>query len=98
VLIQEGRGGYALFVLESGEARVERDGNEIRRMTAGEVFGEIALLGEGRRSADVVAISDVRILAMFGACFREMETEMPVVTARVRELAERRSRDLEVER
>jgi cAMP-dependent protein kinase regulator len=95
LLTAEGRGGYAFFILEAGEARVERDGTEIGRMGSGDVFGEISLLGDGRRSADVVAISDARVLAMFGTHFREMEAAMPSVAIRLKELAERRSQDLD---
>lgn len=91
LLTHEGRTSYAFFVLESGDARVEQDGAELRRLGPGDVFGEIALLGDGRRSADVVAVGDVRIYAMFGTRFREMQEAMPDVAARLQELAESRS-------
>jgi CRP-like cAMP-binding protein len=73
LLTHEGRSGYAFFILASGDARVEQDGEELRRLGPGEVVGEIAMLGDGRRSADVVAVDDVRIYSMFGTRFREMQ-------------------------
>jgi CRP/FNR family transcriptional regulator, cyclic AMP receptor protein len=91
LLTHEGRASYAFFILESGDARVEQDGAELRRLGPGDVFGEIAMLGDGRRSADVVAVDDVRIYSMFGTRFREMQKAMPEVAARLRELAESRT-------
>jgi CRP-like cAMP-binding protein len=49
------------------------------------------MLGDGRRSADVVAVGDVRIYSMFGTHFREVQEAMPEVAARIRELAESRT-------
>jgi CRP-like cAMP-binding protein len=91
LLTHEGRTSYAFFIVESGDARVELDGEELRRLGPGDVFGEIAMLGDGRRSADVVAVGDVRIYSMFGTRFREMQEAMPAVAARLRELADSRS-------
>lgn len=43
---------------------------EIRRMTKGEYFGEKALLGEGRRTANIYAISPqgVELLCLYRKC------------------------------
>jgi CRP-like cAMP-binding protein len=48
------------------------------------------MLGDGRRSADVVAVTDVCLYAMFGTRFREMQEVMPAVAARLQALAESR--------
>ena len=91
LLTREGRTSYAFFIVESGDARVEQDGEELRRLGPGDAFGEIAMLGDGRRSADVVAVNDVRVYSMFGTRFREMQDVMPAVAARLQRLAESRS-------
>jgi CRP-like cAMP-binding protein len=57
----------------------------------GDVFGEMAFFGDGRRSAGVVADTDVRVLVMFGARFREMQLSMPDVAARLEDLVRERS-------
>ena len=94
-LAHEGASGYAFFVLDSGEARVEHEGRIIGHLSAGDVFGELAMLGDGHRRADVVASSDVRVFSMFGTRFREMQVSMPAVAARLQELADRRIRELD---
>ena len=48
----EGASGYAFFVIEHGEARVMHGDEELRRLRPGDFFGEAAILGDGRRTAD----------------------------------------------
>jgi CRP-like cAMP-binding protein len=89
-IVHEGSPGYGFFVLDVGEVRIEHDGGEVGRLGPGDVFGELALLGDGRRHADVVAVTDVRVLSMFGTHFREMQTSMPSVEAGLERLADDR--------
>ena len=62
VVIAEGDAGASLYVVVSGELSVHRNGNEIARLGAGSPFGERALLNKRRRSATVVAQTEVRLL------------------------------------
>jgi CRP-like cAMP-binding protein len=89
-IVHEGSPGYGLFVLDDGEVRIENDCGEVGRLGPGDVFGELALLGDGRRYADVVAVGDVGVLSMFGTHFREMQTSMPSVEASLERLADDR--------
>jgi pyruvate,water dikinase len=54
-ITKEGAGGAAFFVIESGEATVSIGGQPRATLTAGDYFGEIALIDEGARSATVTA-------------------------------------------
>jgi pyruvate,water dikinase len=58
-VIQEGSGGAAFFVIESGEAKVLIGGKENTTLGPGDYFGEIALFDEGARMATIVATSDM---------------------------------------
>ena len=69
---------------------MDHDGAEVRRLGPGDVLGELALLGDGRRHADAVAVHDVRVGSMFGTHFREMQTSMPSVEAGLERLADDR--------
>lgn len=62
-VMKEGLGGAAFFVIESGEATVTVRGDERARLTAGDYFGEVALIDEGARTATVTAATD---LACYG--------------------------------
>jgi CRP-like cAMP-binding protein len=54
-LVQEGDFGYAMFAIVSGAAEVSQDGGVLRALGPGDVFGEIAVMSGGRRTATVKA-------------------------------------------
>jgi CRP/FNR family cyclic AMP-dependent transcriptional regulator len=58
-VIQEGSGGAAFYVIESGEAKVFIGGKERLTYAPGDFFGEIALIDEGSRMATITASSDL---------------------------------------
>jgi len=90
-LTREGASGYAFFILDHGRARVEREGTSLGKLRPGDVFGEIALVGEGRRTADVFADTEVRVMAMFGTRFRELQALVPEVADRLDAIARDRA-------
>lgn len=65
-IIQEGSGGAAFFVIESGEATVAVGGKRRRTLKPGDYFGEIALFDEGTRTATITASSE---LACYGLTY-----------------------------
>jgi CRP-like cAMP-binding protein len=86
-LIERGRPGSGLFVLEEGEALVEApDGT--RRLGPGDVFGERSLLGDDpARTARVRAQTDVRCLAIARVELERLLGERPSVGERLRHLS-----------
>lgn len=63
-IVSAGEPGDELYVVLEGSVRVERDGRLVRALAEGELFGEIAVLDGGRRTADVIASGDARCLAV----------------------------------
>ncbi|MFZ9964081.1 MAG: Crp/Fnr family transcriptional regulator [Terrimicrobiaceae bacterium] len=65
-IIQAGEEGHCLYLLLSGTAVVQApppDGKvELASLKIGDFFGEISLVDEGPRSADVVALEDCELL------------------------------------
>jgi CRP-like cAMP-binding protein len=90
-LARAGATEYQFLILDQGRARVEREGHTVGRLERGDVFGEMAFFGDGRRSADVVAETFVRVLVMYGSRFRQMQASMPDIASRLEELARLRS-------
>src|SRR5437764_13887699 len=76
-LTGEGAPGYSFFVLREGTATVSIDNIEVRTLGRGDFFGELALLGEGRRTATVTTDSPSRVLVLFGTEFRRLQQEFP---------------------
>jgi CRP-like cAMP-binding protein len=82
-LAGEGAGGYSFFVLIEGSAEVTRDGQALAMLGPGDFFGEIAILGGGRRSATVTTTEPSRLLVMFGTEFRLLQRAQPGIAARI---------------
>src|SRR5688572_31383275 len=66
----EGEGGLMFFVVESGEASVEVGGQEVGSLSAGDSFGEIALIDRRPRTATVKARTDLRTYGLPVFVFR----------------------------
>jgi len=89
-LIGEGTGGYSFFALADGQARVTANDNEIATLSPGDCFGEMALLGSGRRTASVTTTTPTTVYVMFGTEFRRLEHSHPEVVAQIRALMRER--------
>jgi CRP/FNR family transcriptional regulator, cyclic AMP receptor protein len=88
------QGGYAreFFVVVSGTADVDRDGERIGRLEAGDFFGEVGLLGPRfERGATVVATSPMRLLVLARRQFRELLFAAPTVAVRIGAAATQRA-------
>jgi CRP-like cAMP-binding protein len=58
-VVQEGSGGAAFFVIESGEATVLIRGKKRTTLKPNDYFGEIAMIDEGTRMATITASSEL---------------------------------------
>jgi CRP-like cAMP-binding protein len=70
-LITEGKTNDTFYVLLDGEVEVDTKGHERRRLSAGDVFGEISMLDRGPASATVRTLTPFRALVMSHAQFRD---------------------------
>ena len=86
-LIERGRPGSGMFVLEEGQAVVEAPEGK-RQLGPGDIFGERALLGEDiERTARVRAQTDVRCLAIARPEIERLLAEDPRVAQRLAQLS-----------
>jgi hypothetical protein len=84
-VFRKGDHGDAMFMVLEGEvrARVLIDGREstLSTMTAGECFGEIAVIDEGPRSADVMANVESVLLKISAGALKRLFQEAPALAA-----------------
>jgi CRP-like cAMP-binding protein len=83
VLTREGKPGREFFVLVEGTVEVTRDGKKLADLSAGDWFGEIALLTYKPRTATVTATSPVRVLVVTDRAFRRVVETMPRIALKV---------------
>ena len=76
--------------LEEAELEQIAESAELRTARPGDFFGEMAIVGEGRRNATVTAASEVELVVLFGTEFRTLEDNHPEAAERIRrKVAER---------
>jgi CRP/FNR family transcriptional regulator, cyclic AMP receptor protein len=79
VIVQQGKSGAGFWILLSGNASVEIDGDEKNALGPGDWLGEIALIDDGPRSATVTAKDEVRAAGMTAWQFKPFVLEHPEV-------------------
>ena len=73
-IVRQGEVGTGLFVLTSGRARVVRDGDQIAELGPGDFFGELSVIDQEPRIAQVVAEEPVICLALASWDFEKVLT------------------------
>ncbi|HSC49029.1 MAG TPA: cyclic nucleotide-binding domain-containing protein [Gaiellaceae bacterium] len=63
-LIEQGQEGRELFLILDGVVDVEVDGEEVAEIGPGALIGEMALLGDGKRTASVYATTPTRVVVV----------------------------------
>jgi CRP/FNR family transcriptional regulator, cyclic AMP receptor protein len=83
-LTEEGEFGYAMFAVTSGAADVFKDGEHIRTLGPGDVFGEIAVFFGGVRTATVVAKTPMNLVMLFNGELWRLDREVPQLADKLR--------------
>ncbi|MEY2931422.1 MAG: hypothetical protein RL033_2171 [Pseudomonadota bacterium] len=90
-IVTEGEGGDTAYLIEAGSCDVYKfvDGKEvvIRRLSAGAVFGEMAVFTGGTRTATVKAVDEVTVKLITGQTLTLELDRNPWLAAFVRSLA-----------
>ncbi len=95
-IIVEGAFGDELFALTRGEVRVDRSDGISTVLSAGTVFGELAVLDPGPRSATVVAQQHCELLAVARPMLIALTDRRPEVMAEIARVLSVRLRNNQV--
>jgi CRP/FNR family transcriptional regulator, cyclic AMP receptor protein len=78
-IVRQGEVGTGFFLIAEGRARVVRDGRAIAELGPGQFFGELSLLDQQPRIANVVAETRVDCLALASWDFESILSLQPGV-------------------
>lgn len=88
-LVHEGDYSYDLIVIETGTADVIKGGEVIGSLGPDDVFGEMGMLSGGKRTADVIATSPMRLITLSKWDLKRISSE---ITEQLQALVEQRRR------
>jgi len=88
VVFREGDASDTCYVVRSGHCRAVREHAGGRTITLanfgpGEIFGELAMFEEERRSATVEAVDDLHVVGVLGGDMRRLMREHPEISMRL---------------
>jgi CRP-like cAMP-binding protein len=90
--IKQGSKGAAFFLILDGSVDVIADGKSVARLNDGDFVGEIALIENTPRNADVVAVTDTTVFAFSRpGLAAALETEPKMGMALLQAMASRRN-------
>ena len=75
VLCGKGEHADEFFVIEKGTARVVRDEQYLDELGPGDFFGEMGLLEDAPRNADVIAQTPLTVIVLSGPVLKELARE-----------------------
>jgi CRP-like cAMP-binding protein len=82
-IIRHDTEGDSMFIVHEGSVSVRADGAEVARIGEGDFFGEMALLTGERRTADVVALTDVVTVEIAKDALQPVLQDLPELAAAI---------------
>ena len=64
IIFREGDEAHELFVIKSGQVRIQIGNRTVTELAADSIFGEMALIDNEPRSATAIAVTDVELVAV----------------------------------
>jgi CRP/FNR family transcriptional regulator, cyclic AMP receptor protein len=76
-IFKEGDRGDEMFVVQSGQVAIRRGNRVLETVPEKSIFGEMALIDDGPRSATVVAVTDATVIPVSEKQFLFLVRETP---------------------
>jgi CRP/FNR family transcriptional regulator len=98
VVFREGDASNTCYIVRSGQARAVREHQDGRSITLahfgpGDIFGELAMFDDERRSATVESIEKTEVIAILGGDMRRLMREHPDIAVKLVSSLGRRLRE-----
>jgi len=92
-IFEKGEVGFELLVIKQGEVELRLGDRVLRKLAAGNIFGEMGLIDDSTRSASAIAISDVEVVPISEKQFMSLIRETPSFALDVMRVLVQRLRD-----
>jgi CRP/FNR family transcriptional regulator, cyclic AMP receptor protein len=90
IIFREGDSAVDLFVIKSGEVRIQLGNRTVAELSPDTIFGEMALIDDQPRSATAIAATDVELVPVSEKQFLFLVSQTPYFALKVmRVLAQR---------
>ena len=90
LVYRKGDPGNGMYLVERGQVELHGDGEMLARLTAGNDFGEMALVSGRPRTSDALAATDTNLWVLYRNDFEQLLSRYPAVQAAVTETVAQR--------
>ena len=95
IIASKGEGGVGFYLILDGAVEIRSDGKTLSKLGSGQFFGEMSVIDNQPRSADVVALEPSRVLILTAWKFKALITDNPKMAIRMLQELVRRLRSLD---
>jgi len=82
-IVQKGQGGVGFYLVLEGSVEVRSNGTMLAKLGPGQFFGEMSVIDNQPRSADVVAVEPARCLILSAWSFHALMSENPRIAIKL---------------
>lgn len=94
LVLAEGSSGAAMYIMRSGSVAVRVNGIMVEEIGEGGIFGEMALIDQSTRSAEILALTDVTVVMLDEKKFLQLVAKVPHFSVMVMRTLARRIRKM----
>jgi len=92
-IVSKGEAGVGFYLILEGSVEVRANGKTLSKLGPGQFFGEMSILDNKPRSADVVTVEPSRVLFLSAWSFKAMISDNPRIALKMLQEFVRRLRD-----
>lgn len=94
LVLAEGSTGSAMYIIRNGSVAVRVNGATVEEIGEGGIFGEMAIIEQSTRSAEILALADVTVVMLDEKKFLQLVAKVPHFSVMVMRTLARRIRKM----
>ena len=94
LVLAEGSTGSAMYIIRNGSVAVRVNGVTVEEIGEGGIFGEMAIIEQSTRSAEILALTDVTVVMLDEKKFLQLVAKVPHFSVMVMRTLARRIRKM----